>query len=747
MLEKYIFSIFPKNTGSVKKKHTLVLAVFCLVHTTSIGQANQQAIDSLRALTQSPDKIQQVQALIELSRAYWQINVDSTFVYADQALTIAEKSKNNILLGNAYNNRGNAYQIKKEYKKSIEDYNIALSYREEFDKPLMVIHSLINSASSYYSLNKYSETLNTLKKAFEIAKTHEIVSEQSFILSYLANTYSTINDNNLALEYAIKAASIHIQTGNKDGLASSYNFIGTIHRNLGNRELALEYFLKAYEIQQSEKITQALSNTLNNLGIIYNELGENDKALDYYKKARDLAIEDNNKTGQSAAYNNIGLLSSKMKNYDEAISSYKKSITLSEEMEKYPNLLNTYNNLAWVYYYQGDYDMALLFVQKALSYSETGKELSFISESHEILSKVYYKKQNYKKGFEHLERVMEINDSLFKASSIEQLMETQVRFETERKEKEIELLKKNDQIRGLDFQRQKNLNVYWLVIMIILFAFGIITIIILRQKLKFNKLLTEKNLQLEETNKKLIESETHLKDINGTKDRFFSLIAHDLKNPFNALLGFSELLFKNLELYTEKEIKELIKIIYDSSQSLYKLLDNLLQWSRSQLGSVMYKPDLFPLTLLINEELELLKPAADKKCIKILSQIEEHIVVWADKNLAGVIVRNLVSNAIKFSNNNDNIIISATENENMVEIAVKDNGVGINDADKDKLFRLDTNFTSRGTADEKGTGLGLLLCKEFVEKNGGSIWVESKPEKGTIFHFTLPSFRAVQNNT
>ena len=161
------------------------------------------------------------------------------------------------------------------------------------------------------------------------------------------------------------------------------------------------------------------------------------------------------------------------------------------------------------------------------------------------------------------------------------------------------------------------------------------------------------------------------------------------------------------------------------SQSLYKLLDNLLQWSRSQLGSIMYKPELFPLTTLINEELELLKPTSDKKGIKILQQVEEHIIIWADKNLAGVIIRNLVSNAIKFSNNNDSIAISATENDDTVKIAVKDNGVGINDADKDKLFRLDTNFTSRGTADEKGTGLGLLLCKEFVEKNGGTIWVES----------------------
>lgn len=731
----------------MKIKHGLLIILLCLAHAVSYGQVSQQAVDSLRTLTHASNKEQQVGALIELSRIYWQVDIDSGLIFANQALVIAEQSKDNILLGSAYNNRGNAHQIKKEYKKSIEDYNIALNYRKEFDSPLMVIHSLTNSASSYYNLNEYSETLNSLKEAFEIAKTHELVSEQVFILNNLVNIYSEINDNNLALEYAIKAASIHIQTENKDGLASSYNFIGAIHRKLGNRELALEYFLKAHEIQKHKGTSLNLGNTLNNLGVIYNELGENHKALEYYKKARDLAIENNDKTGQSAAYNNIGILLSEIKNYDEAIASYKKSIALSEEVEDYASLLNIYNNLAWVYYYQDNINLAMNSVQKALSYSEKCKNLSFISESHEILSKIYYQKQDYKKGFNHLKKVMAINDSLFKASSIERLMETQVRFETERKEKEIELLKKNDQIKSLELQRQKNLNIYWIIIMIMLVAFSITTILFLRTKLKVNKLLTEKNVQLKEINKKLVESEVNLKGINATKDRFFSIIAHDLKNPFNALLGFSELLFKNISQYTENEIKDLVKIIYDSSQNLYKLLENLLQWSRSQLGSIMYKPELFPLTVQINEELELLKPAADKKQINILLQVEEHLIVWADRNLVGVVVRNLISNAIKFSDNNDEITISATEDENMVKIAVKDNGVGINDADKDKLFRLDTNFTSQGTAGEKGSGLGLLLCKEFVKKNGGEIWIENNPNKGMIFFFTLPSYPTTQSNT
>ena len=735
-------TIFPVKFISVRTNFLLLWILLTVSFLSASGQIQRSTADSLKTLAHSENVRNRVNAYVELTRLYWGIHIDSSYIFANKALEIAQKARNDEIIGDAYNNLGNVYLTDGQFEKSLPLYEIAMEYRLKLGDKQKIANTRNNQGYAYRNTNMYSEAIAAFKEAAEIFNEIGHHEDQAYMLMNVASTYSRINDSNKALEAAIQVANIFLQNDNKYGIAYTYNFIGDLHTNLNNHHLALEYIAKANELYVELNDIEGLTNTTNALGIIYGELDDSEKALEYYKKSLDLAIESNSLGGQSVAYNNIGFQESKLKNYAKALEAYQKSLKLSEQTDDFESLMNTYNNIAWVYLKQGQVDEAKKNVVNALKYQELNEKALFLAESYEILSQIYYKKGDYKRGFENLEKLRVINDSLFKSNSTKEYMEMQVRFETERKEKEIELLKKTDEIRNLELQRQKNLNIFWLLLSLLLIVFGVITIFNLRSKQKVNSLLTEKNLLLEETNKKLTESEKHLKEINLTKDRFFSLIAHDLKNPFNALMGFSELLYNNYTDYTQEESKELIKIIYDSSQNLYKLLDNLLQWSRSQLGSIMYSPELSPLHNVVKEEVEMLKPLANKKDVKITLRIEEFMIVWADKNLVAVVVRNLVSNAIKFSSNDDKILIAATEHENHVEISISDTGVGINKEDQDKLFRLDTSFTSRGTADEKGTGLGLLLCKEFVEKNGGTIWVESNEEKGSTFKFTLPSIRS-----
>ncbi len=734
-------TIFPTNIKLVKSK--LLGSLIVLLSTlNALGQIDSVALDSLKNLSKSSDEGVKVNALIELSRIYWGVKHDSSFVYANQAVKIASKTDNHNILGDAYNNLGNTYLTNGQFKESLSYYEIALTHRTAFNDKQKIAHTYNNKAFAYRNLDMFSDALTAFKDAAEMYKQIEDLQFQAQSLMNVAGTYSRINDNNQALDFAIQSANIFIQKNDSAGIAYTYTFIGDIHSNMNNPNLALEYLTKANEIYLKINDIDGITQTTNNLGNIYGQLNESDKALLYYQKSLDLAIDNTSLISQDIASNNIGFQYSKIKDYPKALEAYKKSIELSEEIEDFESLMNTYNNIAQVYYKQGKIDLALKTVNKALEYEEHNNSQLFLAESHEILSNIYYQKGKYKKGFEHLKQLNTINDSLFKATSTREYMEMQVRFETERKEQEIELLKKNDEIKDLQLQRQKNFNIFWLLLTILLITFGGLTIVNLRSKQKVNSLLSEKNLQLEEANKKLTESENHLKELNATKDRFFSIIAHDLKNPVNAVMGFSELLYNNHRQYTDEESHELIKIIYDSSQNLYKLLDNLLQWSRSQLGNVTVNPELFPLHSVVLEELDMLRPLADKKELNISSRIEEFMIVWADKNLVCVIIRNLISNAIKFSNTKGKILISAQEKDATVEVSVSDNGIGINADDKDKLFRLDTTFSSRGTADEKGTGLGLLLCKEFVEKNGGTIWVENNNQGGSTFTFSLPSIRS-----
>jgi len=237
----------------------------------------------------------------------------------------------------------------------------------------------------------------------------------------------------------------------------------------------------------------------------------------------------------------------------------------------------------------------------------------------------------------------------------------------------------------------------------------------------------------------LKESETKLRESNATKDKFFSIIAHDLKSPFNAILGFSEILAQNHKKYDDEKREKIIKYVNNSANNTFKLLENLLTWSRSQSGVIRYSPEKLHLKILLFETILSLQEQAIKKNISILDTIFENDIVFADKNMIETVLRNLISNAIKFTNNGGNIIISSKKqnDSNFIEISIKDSGVGIPKGTIDDLFRIDKNTSTQGTDNEVGTGLGLILCKEFVEKHGGKIWVESEENEGSIFSFTI----------
>ena len=236
----------------------------------------------------------------------------------------------------------------------------------------------------------------------------------------------------------------------------------------------------------------------------------------------------------------------------------------------------------------------------------------------------------------------------------------------------------------------------------------------------------------------LVESEKTLRNVNAMKDKFFSIIAHDLKNPFNAIIGFSNLLYEAYDNFDEKQRKSFIKNICDASENTFKLLQNLLEWSRTQTGTFEYVPEIIDLSIIANENISVLNSNAGSKSIELESTIPYNTIAFADENMTKTIIRNLISNAIKFTNTNGKVTIAAILKDNEVQVSVTDNGIGISKENIFRLFRIDDPFKVAGTANEQGTGLGLILCKEFVEKNGGKIWVESVIGAGSSFIFTLP---------
>ena len=227
-------------------------------------------------------------------------------------------------------------------------------------------------------------------------------------------------------------------------------------------------------------------------------------------------------------------------------------------------------------------------------------------------------------------------------------------------------------------------------------------------------------------------------DINLGANKFFSIIAHDLKSPLSALIGFTEILNNEFDQLTEIEKKEFIGHAFIAAKNLNALLENLLEWARIQMGGIPIKPEILKVSSVVDDIKNLFTQNAYSKKIYFIQKIDSHITVISDKNSLNTILRNLISNAIKFSHDNSTVTISADIEGDFVRISVEDNGTGISEDDLQKLFRDDLNYTTIGTSKERGTGLGLLICKELVEKNGGRIWAESEIGKGTKMIFTLP---------
>ena len=255
---------------------------------------------------------------------------------------------------------------------------------------------------------------------------------------------------------------------------------------------------------------------------------------------------------------------------------------------------------------------------------------------------------------------------------------------------------------------------------------------------RYAEMLAQKNDELKAKNAELDEKNSQLNLLNADKDKFFSIIAHDLRNPIGALRELPQLIAENLDNYSKDELRRLITMQRDAARNLFELLENLLTWSRMQRGLIEFNPEPIQISALVQRSIALLTPSAAQKAITLTQAVNPSLLGMADHKMIDAVVRNLISNAIKFTNQGGTIEVSGNDDGAFMTIAVKDNGVGIGEQFLPKLFRIDEQYRRTGTANERGTGLGLILCKEFVERNGGEIRVESKIGNGSTFSFTLP---------
>jgi len=755
-----------------------LLFISIILPSGTLLRAQNPSIDSLKNLIHQHDGISKSQLLNNLSKEYWQVSPDTSLKYAKQALAVAEKLKHEESISDAYNRIGNAYYFLNDREQALDYYQRSLQIREKLGDPER-LNQIYNNLGVYYIRSSREEkALEYYNKALEISREAGVGEDIASSIRALAGYYQEVNNPQKAIEYYLKAADHyqkmedtaqmgqtctrlgriyrnissydkalkyyldaikHLKQANdRDNLADAYNETGIIHMTLDDYDKALEYYNKAIDLFEEQGKEDQIAMIYNNIGIIYDDKNQNEKALEYYQKSLETDKKTGDYRGMASSLNNIGLIYFELEQYPKALEYLNQSLDHARELDDKHKIANTHNNIGEVLTHTGDYKKAHEAIHTGLKLSDEIHANRYKNESYELLSKLYEAQGNHQKALEYFKKHHNLNDTIFSQEKQNRISEMQIKYETEKKEKEIELLTKDNQINKLEIKRQKNFKNYISIFALLLMALAILAYSRFNLKKKNTRILQKKNRQLSDANIKLRNSENNLRELNATKDKFFSIIAHDLKNPFHALFGFSEEMYKNIDNLNKREIREYGKAIHEASQNLYNLLQNLLKWSRTQLGSIVIKPQKLALQPATDQIISLMKINAEEKNIQVENAIDSNIQAYVDQNVYETVVRNLLSNAIKFTNKGGRVKITSEMHNGSTHVSVSDTGQGIHQEHLRNLFSIKNNLSTQGTSNEQGTGLGLILCKELIEKSNGQIWAKSTPGKGSTFKFSLP---------
>lgn len=624
-----------------------------------------------------------INLLEELGRTLRYYDSDSTFLLAKEVLEFSKKarfktgvSRAHLLLGDYYSDTGNP-------EKAIAYYEEAYHTAEVLGDNYLMLRCLNNISAEYEYRGDYARAMEGYLKGLDLAKSSGEQLMLSILYENLANLYASQKDY----------------------------------------EQALELYKKVKKINEHLKDSRAEAETSSNLASLYADMGQLDYAMFYVN--RSIATFEQQKVIDwlAYAYEIKGKVYLKEKKFRWALYWYRQSELLHAKISDDRGKIDLLNGMAEAYLGQNEDDISRSYALEAFEISKRISFLEGMKNCAHTLYQVHKNKLDYPQALQYHELYQGLYDTLSRNENRKSLtiLQTTNKFEKQRQA----LIDQNNKA----LAQQQRIVILALVSLLII---SVIAFIFYRGKKIQNKLVVELNRKTT-----ILEAhEAELKENNDTKTKLFSIIGHDLRGPIGALQELLKL-FGNGDM-TKKEMLDFIPKLKEDIGHISFTLNNLLSWGHTQLKGSVVNPSVVNLESLVTENINLLAEIAESKSIRVINEIKEPVHIWSDSNQIDVVVRNLISNALKFTPENGMITIKALERTNHWEIAIRDNGIGMEPETVSRLFDDHSNISTYGTNNEKGTGLGLSLCKEMLEKNNGKIWVESSLRKGSCFYFTLP---------
>lgn len=677
-------------------------------------------------------------------------------------------------------------------------FNRGLQIAHENNYPQKEADLLSEKAKVLYYQGHYYQSIDTLKLSLRLFRNAENIDGQASVNNNIGVIFYNLSEYPQALDYWNTALQQYEKNNDSLGMATCYTNVGVVHYKKARANEALSHFLEALKIRKKYNDNEGLASIYSKIGLIYkNYLHENNSALNYLKKAIELHEILDNPIGRIKVLINMGNVYEELDSLEKSInlhseslhqareikndrliaicytnmaSYYQKNNNQTKALEYYQNALNInmnlgrksetgncYINLGNLYYNNGHYSKAISYYKQSLDIFEELGIYKNLEVAYEMIAKSFSKLGNYKQGWAYKNKYDEIKDTIHQRENAEKLEKLRTDFEHEKNKKEIALLKKEKKLKASKLKRSRIILFYSIAFMLSVIILSIFIYSRYKRNIQLTKELKAKNKAIEEQKEEITQQSDHLKEtnhllvtknkeneknrtkleeINEMKNRIFSIIGHDLKGPIGSLRNTLELLLKNE--YEKERIKQFHKLMHDNVSSIYTLLDNLLMWAKNQQKEIAYNPGNYSMNDIIENNLGFLRNAANNKNITLNKELNKDYTGYFDKNMISAAVRNILSNAIKFTPKEGKIDIRIDEITNYLKVQITDNGIGMDKETVQKIMQNNELISKRGTNQEKGSGLGLHICKKFIERNHGNILIESKLNKGTKIEFTIP---------
>ncbi|MEQ8524513.1 ATP-binding protein [Gracilimonas sp.] len=578
----------------------------------------------------------------------------------------------------------------------------------------------------YYNRGDYERTAEIARQSLGEAGSEQFKQERALLNQLIGISYSARGSYQPGLSYFFEAYDLFKELGNDLGTFQNLNNIGVSYLKLEDYEEALAIFSELDSLRSLEPSTISIPV---NLGFIYYELDQLEKAEQQLMRVINFDGSDFDQRAIGLSTFKLGEIHLRWRNYSKALDYFNRSIDKYEELGNELEKVQSLNGIARSYLQQGALNQALRFGNNAFKIANELGGLPEKNMSAGTLYEIHKAHGNFENALSYHEIYKNLSDSLSNDEINREVGRLEAEYEF--REKELQMREAQQQQNLENASRVANRNILILISLSLLFIAVIVAYAQYRNsalRKKANDLLREKNDHIE-------QQAVRLEEMNDIKMHLFSIIAHDLRGPLSSLYGFITLNQMN-ELSKEK-IQELIPELSDKFRYTSNLLNNLLNWAKSQLEGYRVIPEEFNLRQLLVENQKLLDYQAKEKNITVKNNTDDE-TVYADKNMISLVLLNLLSNAIKFTPENGSIALWTETKEHHIQFSIRDTGVGIPEDKLTLLFEESSFYTTDGTNNEKGTGLGLMLCKDFIKKNHGKFWAVSEVGKGSTFNFTVP---------